>query len=496
MPILSASHISKRFPGVQALSDVTVDIQAGSCHALMGENGAGKSTLGKIFAGLYAPDEGAVVVDGTPVHFHGPQQAVAAGIAMVHQELLFAENLTVAENLCLGHLPSKGLWLDRKTMIEKSREWLAAIGSAIDPQQRLGELPVSKQQLVQIAAGIGQGARVLLFDEPTSSLAQAEVQTLMRLIRELKERGVTCVYVSHRLEEIFALCDTVTVLRDGRLVDTVPVNGLSHDDLVKMMIGRDLAESLGKHAGSPAGDEFLRVQNLTSPGKFRDVSFSVSCGEIVGLAGLVGAGRTEVTEAIFGLDPHVEGKVFVRGAEQRIDNPIRAMHLGIGLVPEDRKRHGLVLLMNSRENVSLPNLDAVSHLTWVDSPAERAMAQKYFDQMRVKAPSLDASSAGLSGGNQQKLVIAKWLAANSDLLIVDEPTRGVDVGAKAEIHGLIRGLAAQGKAVLVVSSEMPELLALSHRVLVMREGRLVGEMPGSQADQESLMRMMAGVATG
>ncbi len=494
MPILSASHISKRFPGVQALTDVSVSIEPGTCHALMGENGAGKSTLGKILAGLYEPDEGEILLDGKAVRFHGPLDAQAAGVAMVHQELLFAENLTVAENLCLGHLPHKGLWLDREAMNHKATEWLDAIGAKIDPTQVLGELPVSKQQLVQIAGGIGQGARVLIFDEPTSSLAQAETDKLLELIKDLKGRGVTCIYVSHRLEEIFAVCDNITVLRDGKLVDTVPIKGLSREELVKMMIGRELAESMNEQVHSTSSDEFLRVEHLTSPGKFRDITFSVKRGEIVGIAGLVGAGRTEITEALFGLDPEVKGKVFVRGQEVRVSDPIHAMQLGIGLVPEDRKRHGLVLSMNSRENVSLPTLDRVARLTWIDNAKERSVAQRFFDRMRVKAPSLDASSMGLSGGNQQKLVIAKWLAAESDLLMVDEPTRGVDVGAKAEIHSLIRGLAEEGKAVLVVSSDLPELLALATRVLVMREGTLVGELEGDQVGQENVMRLMAGVA--
>jgi ABC-type sugar transport system ATPase subunit len=493
LPILSASHISKRFPGVMALTDVSVDIEPGTCHALMGENGAGKSTLGKIFAGIYEPDEGQILLQGEPVKFRGPVDAQQAGVAIVHQELLFADNLTVAENLCLSHLPSKGLWIDRNAMNLKAAEWLAAIGAKIDPTQVLGELPVSKQQLVQIAGGIGQGARILIFDEPTSSLAQAETDKLLELIHELKTRGVTCVYVSHRLEEIFAVCDTVTVLRDGKLVETVPVPGLSRDALVKMMIGRELAESMTEHLHPTSTEEFLKVENLSSPGKFRDISFSVRKGEIVGLAGLVGAGRTEVAEAIFGLDPRASGKVFVGGREVGVKDPVHAMKLGIGLVPEDRKRHGLVLSMNSRENVSLPTLDRVAHLTWIDDSAERAVAQRFFDRMRVKAPSLDTPSIGLSGGNQQKLVIAKWLAANSDLLIVDEPTRGVDVGAKAEIHSLIRGLAEEGKAVLVVSSDLPEMLSLATRILVMREGAMVGELEGDQAGQENVMRLMAGV---
>lgn len=493
MAILSASSISKSFPGVQALTDVSVDVALASCHALMGENGAGKSTLGKILAGIYEPDSGHILIDGHEVRFRGPLEAQAAGVAMVHQELLFAENMTVAENLCLGHLPNRGLWLDRQAMNRRAEEWLAAIGANIDPRQILGELPVARQQLVQIAGGIGQGARVLIFDEPTSSLAQGETDRLLELIGELTRKGLTCIYVSHRLEEIFAVCDTVTVLRDGKVVDTAPVAGLSRDDLVKKMIGRELAQSMSEHLEAHASEEVLRVEHFSSPGKFRDVSFCVRKGEIVGLAGLVGAGRTEVVEAIFGLDPDADGRVYLRGEEVRIKDPVEAMRLRIGLVPEDRKRHGLVLTMNSRENVTLPVLDSLARLTWIDDAAERALANEYFDRMRVKAPSIDAPSAGLSGGNQQKLVIAKWLAAKSDLLIVDEPTRGVDVGAKAEIHSLIRGLAKEGKAVLVVSSDLPEMLALATRVLVMREGQLMGELTGAQIEQESAMRLMAGV---
>ncbi len=491
-PILAVSGLSKRFPGVQALSGVSLEIQAGSCHALMGENGAGKSTLGKILAGIYQPDEGNIQFEGHAVQFHGPQDAVSAGISMVHQELLFAENLTVAENLCLGDLPRKGMWLDRKEMVRRAEGWLSSIGSSIDPTQTLGELPISKQQLVQIAGGIGRGAKVLIFDEPTSSLSQAEAQKLLELIRELKAKGVTCIYVSHRLEEIFAICDRVTVLRDGQVVDTVDTNGLSRDSLVRMMIGRELAASMEAHEEIPVGEELLKVENLSSPGKFEPVSFSVHAGEIVGLAGLVGAGRTEIVEALFGLDSHVSGKVTVKGKPVALRGPIQAMHEGFGLIPEDRKHHGLVLSMTAKENVSLPVLDLVSSLGVIEPGKERSLAQKFFDQMRVKAPSIDASSAGLSGGNQQKLVLAKWLAADTDILLVDEPTRGVDVGAKAEIHGLIRDLAAQGKAVLLVSSDLPELLSLATRLIVMREGHLVGELPANPGE-ESVMRLMAGV---
>ena len=492
MAFLSVKSVSKRFPGVQALQGVSLDIDEGACHALMGENGAGKSTLGKILAGIYQPDEGEIQFEGKAIHFHGPQDAVAAGISMVHQELLFAENLTVAENLCLGELPRKGLWLDKKEMIRRASTWLESIGAAIDPNQILGELPISKQQLVQIAGGIGRGARVLIFDEPTSSLSQAEALKLLDLIRDLKRKGVTCIYVSHRLEEIFAICDKITVLRDGKVVDTVPVEGLSRDSLVRMMIGRELAASLEEHAKTDLGEELLRVENLTSPGKFAPLSFTLRAGEILGVAGLVGAGRTEIVEALFGLDRSVTGDVFIRGKKITIKNPIQAMHQGFGLIPEDRKHHGLVLSMTAKENVSLPVLDTVATAGVIQPSKERALAQKFFDRMRVKAPSIDASSAGLSGGNQQKLVLAKWLAADTDVLLVDEPTRGVDVGAKAEIHNLIRGLAAEGNGVLLVSSDLPELLSLATRIIVMREGNLVGELPANPTE-EAAMRLMAGV---
>ncbi len=492
MGFLSVRNLSKRFPGVQALAGVSVDIEQGSCHALMGENGAGKSTLGKILAGIYQPEEGEILFQDHVIHFQGPQDAVSVGISMVHQELLFAENMTVAENLCLGDMPRKGLWLDRKEMIRRATQWLESIGAAIDPQQILGELPISKQQLVQIAGGIGRGAKVLIFDEPTSSLSQAEALKLLDLIRDLKKKGLTCIYVSHRLEEIFAICDKVTVLRDGKLVDTVKIDGLSRDELVRMMIGRELAASLEEHATTKIGEELLRVENLASPGKFQPVSFTLHAGEILGLAGLVGAGRTEIVEALFGLDPDATGKMFVRGKQVSVRNPIEAMQRGFGLVPEDRKHHGLVLSMTAKENVSLPVLDKVATAGWIQNQRERSLAQVFFDRMRVKAPTIDSKSAGLSGGNQQKLVLAKWLAADTDVLLVDEPTRGVDVGAKAEIHNLIRGLANEGNGVLLVSSELPELLSLATRLIVMREGSMVGELPANPGE-ESVMRLMAGV---
>lgn len=490
-PIIKVENLSKRFPGVQALRNVSLEVRAGTCHALMGENGAGKSTLGKILAGLYAPEEGTIYVEGRPVHFRGPSDALAAGVAIVHQELLFCENLTVAENLALTDIPTKGMFVDREAMRVQAQAWLEAVKADINPESLVGELPVSRQQLVQIAGGVGRGAKVLIFDEPTSSLTRTETERLLELIIKLKESGVTCIIVSHRLEEVYAVSDYITVLRDGQLVGTESAKELKRDRLVAMMVGRELS---AEHDAPPKGidEAMMTVDGLTSPGKFQNISFTLKKGEILGIGGLVGAGRTELLEALFGLDPHVSGNVTIRNAQISLHDPIRALGHGLGLIPEDRKRHGLVLMMNARENITLPTLDRLSKAGFVNAKDEVSVSSKYFDRMRVKAPSLETTSLGLSGGNQQKLVLAKWLAAKSDVLLVDEPTRGVDVGAKAEIHALLRELAAEGRSVLVVSSDLPELLSLSSRILVMREGQFVGELPAG-ATEEHAMRLMAGV---
>jgi ABC-type sugar transport system ATPase subunit len=492
-------RIGKRFPGVQALSDVSLSIAAGACHALCGENGAGKSTLGKILAGIYAPDEGRLFVNGTEARFSGPRDALMAGVGMVHQELAFCENLTVAENLCLSQLPTRRGMLSRSAMEARAQSMLEAIGlgrageSSIDVRHRVGELTIAQQQMVQIAAAVGSGARIIVFDEPTSSLSQAEVQRLYELIDRLKAEGVTCIYVSHRMPELFRLCDAVTVLRDGRHVATRPMSGVTESELVRMMIGRHLTDYFPEHLhGEPSG-ELLRVEDLTVPGKVDGVSFSVQAGEIVGLAGLVGAGRSEVARAIFGLEPISRGSVYVNGKRVHIRNPRDAINLGIGLVPEDRKRQGLVLSESGVHNTSLPILPRLSRFTWMRRGEERQLAAEYFDKLRVRTPSIESVVAGLSGGNQQKVVLAKWLAAQSNILILDEPTRGVDVGAKAEIHALIDNLAAQGRGVILISSELPEVLQLSRRILTLRAGRIVGDVPRARATQEGLLRLMAGL---
>jgi len=486
--------ISKFFPGVQALSDVTLDVAAGSCHALCGENGAGKSTLGKILAGIYTPDSGRLFIHGREVHFGGPRDALAAGVGMVHQELAFCDNLSVAENLCLGALPSRRGLVAHDELERRASAMLAEIDATVDVRRRLGELTIAQQQVVQIAAAVGSGARIIVFDEPTSSLSHHEASRLFDLIGRLRQRGVTCIYVSHRMPEVFQLCDTVSVLRDGKHVDTRPTAEITEADVVRMMIGRPLAEYFPMHGSSALGDEVLRVDALTCAGKFENVSLALHAGEVVGLAGLQGAGRSEVACALFGLEHVQHGAIYVRGSPAHIGGANEAIRYGISLVPEDRKRQGLVLSETAMHNTSLPTLHRFSRLSWIFRAKERRETRELFDRLRVRTPSLDAVVAGLSGGNQQKVVLAKWLAARPSILILDEPTRGVDVGAKAEIHALIGELARNGTAILVISSELPEVLTLSDRILVLRQGRLVGELSRAEANQERLLRLMAGLA--
>ena len=493
-PIVTFDRVTKRFPGALALEDVSFDVAAGSCHALCGENGAGKSTLGKILAGLYRVDGGRVLVDGRAVDFTSPRDALAAGIGLVHQELAFCENLSVAENLCLGSLPGTGPFVSRREMFARAEAMLAATGADVDVRRTVRELTIGQQQMVLIAAAIGSGARIIVFDEPTSSLSQHEAVKLYELMARLRGRGVTAIYVSHRMDEIYRLCDTVTVLRDGRHVATRPLAEVDRPALVQMMIGRRLEEYFPAHVGASPGEELLRVEGLSSPAGFRDISFSLRAGEVLGFAGLVGAGRSEIAQALFGLDPDATGTIAVRGRTVRIGSPLDAMGHGLGLVPEDRKRQGLVLSMTAGSNTTLATLGSLSRLGFISHTAERAVARRFFERLRVRAPGPDTPSAGLSGGNQQKLVLAKWLAARCTILMLDEPTRGVDVGAKAEIHALIDELAAQGSGVILISSELPEVLNLSTRVLVLREGRITGELPREAASQDAVMRLMAGLA--
>ncbi len=492
-PAVRFSGITKRFPGVTALDDVSFDVAPGSCHAVCGENGAGKSTLGKILSGLIHPDAGSMSLDGNAVHFNSPRDALRAGVAMVHQELALCENMSVAENLCLGSLPARLTFVARDRMDARARDLLATVGAQTDVSRPMGSLTVAEQQRVQIAAAVGSGARVIVFDEPTSSLAEGEAVALYELIGRLTASGVTVLYVSHRMHEIFRLCDTVTVLRDGRHVATRSVASLDEGSIVQLMIGRKLDQYFPAHVGGQRAEELLRVEGLTHPGRFENVSFAVHAGEVVGLAGLVGAGRSEVAQAIFGLDPRADGTVYLAGRRVHIRSPRHAMALGVGFVPEDRKRQGLVLSMAARENTTLPTLSRLARHTWIQRRREREVTLEFFQRLGIRANLIDAGTSSLSGGNQQKLVLAKWLAADSRVLILDEPTRGVDVGAKAELHAWIDRLASNGVGILLISSELPELLNLSTRILVLRAGRITGEVPRDRADQDLLLRMMTGL---
>ena len=491
MPFLSVHNITKYFPGVRALDDVSVDFEKGTVHALMGENGAGKSTLGKIIAGIYTADQGTIRIEGEEVRPTDPLAAQKLGVAIVHQELAFCPNLSVAENLQLGSMPTRQGFVERHRLRERARELMHEIGVDMDVDTPVAQLTTGQEQMVQIAAAVGVNARIIIFDEPTSSLSVHESEQLFRLMRRLKAKGATLIYVSHRMEEIFQLADTVTVLRDGRHVATEAVANLSREKLIRQMVGRDVLAHRPNHLDLTPGEEILRVENLSSMGQFENVGFSVRRSEIVGMAGLVGAGRTAVAKAVFGLDKRATGKIFIKGKPMALGNVNRSMKHRIGYLPEDRKKEGLVLSMNISDNVSLPHIDTFSRFGFVDHGREIQEVERLTKRLRVKAPSIDSVTAGLSGGNQQKVAIAKWLARSCDLLIVDEPTRGVDVGAKAEIYQLLDEVTCQGLAVLMISSELPELLSLSRRIIVMREGFVTGELPYEQFSQESVLNLMA-----
>ena len=486
--------ITKSFVGVAALSDVSFGIKRGECHGLMGENGAGKSTLGKVLAGIHRPDAGQILLDGSPIQFKRPADALAAGIGMVHQELAFCADLSIAENLCMGVYPRRfGLLLDRREMRRRAEDLLSRIRVHLDVTRRMRELNTAQEQLVQIAAAVGTGAKVLVFDEPTSSLSEVDAQQLFKLIEQLRSAGSTIVYVSHRMPELFRLCDRISVLRDGRYVGTLDRGEATNDRIVKMMIGREVQQYFPNKTEHVASDVRLRVRDLHSPGKFSNISFDVKAGEIVGFAGLVGAGRSEVATAIFGLDPKATGDVQVDSRPLPTRDIQAAKRAGIGLLPEDRKRQGLVLSMSCLDNFTLAMLRRLCRCSFIRHRFSARLATDYFNRLSVKTPSIDAAVGTLSGGNQQKVAFAKWLARDCKILILDEPTRGVDVGAKATIHKLIDDLAGGGMAVMLISSELPEVINLSSRVLVMREGRLVAELSGAQADQETILKNMSAI---
>jgi ribose transport system ATP-binding protein len=490
-PLLGLRGITKAFPGVQALKGVDLDVGAGEVHAVVGENGAGKSTLMKIVAGVYAADAGAVLLDGQPTDVDSPRRALERGISMIHQELNLVPNLSVAENVFLGRAPTRGGLVDWRRLDADADALATRLGISLDVRARVEHLSVARQQMVEIAKALSLDARVIIMDEPTSALTDRETEALFGIIARLKAHGVAVVYISHRLDEIFRVADRVTVLRDGQLVGTLPISEASPTRLIGMMVGRELTTLFPKEPVE-IGEPVLEVRGLRRAGVLEDISFVLRRREILGLAGLVGAGRTELVRALFGADPLDAGEILIGGKRVRIRSPRDAIRLGIGFVTEDRKLQGLVLGMTVRENVSLASLRRIVRLgALLDLGRERRLAVDLVDRLGVRTPSVEQEVANLSGGNQQKLVVAKWLATGPRILILDEPTRGIDVGAKAEVHALMSRLAGEGVSILMISSELPEILGMSDRILVMRQGRISGEFSREQASQEAILACAA-----
>ena len=486
-PLMRVEGIGKSFPGVRALDDVGFDLHAGEVHALCGENGAGKSTLMKILAGNLPPDAGRILFRGAPLTLNSPLDAKKQGILLIHQEISLVPDLSVAENLLLGSLPVGRFGrVDHRALHTRAGEVLASAGIDIASTDIVGDLSIARQQMVEIARALAFNCAVVIFDEPTASLTDAEAESLFAGIERLRRAGVAIAYISHKMREIFRFSDRITVLRDGKARGTVITSEASEAEVTRLMIGRSLDQYFERAARRP-GDEVMRVEDFHVPGHVRGISFAIRAGEVLGLYGLVGAGRTELAEAIFGVRRRTSGTVRIDGELQIISSARDAIRLGLAMVPEDRKQHGLVLGMNNRHNASLAVLRRTSRLGLTDTHAEEALYAEYKDRLGIKAPRSSTRTGTLSGGNQQKIVLAKWLATRPRLLILDEPTRGIDVGAKAEIHGLISRLAEQGLALIVISSEMPEFMGLSHRILTMQQGELTGEFDGETVTEENLV---------
>ncbi len=489
------SNINKTFVTAKVLDNASFSLGDSEIHALMGENGAGKSTLMKILTGVYTsdPDSGEIRVDGQVVHYKHPTEAEKAGIVFIHQELNVVPDLTVEENMFLGkELHGAFGVVDKKSMRQMALETLHNLGVDIDPGEVLGRLSIGRQQMVEIAKALMVDAKVLIMDEPTAALTLAETDVLFTVIRALKAKGVSIVYISHRMEEIFALCDRITILRDGAYVGTKRISDTSMNDVVKMMIGREIGERFPKGNNVP-GAVALEVSHLNKAGLIHDVSFSVRAGEVLGVSGLMGAGRTEIMHTIFGSMKLDSGEIKINGKPVTIHNPLEAKRLGIGFVTEDRKSEGLMLDFSIRENIAIANLDHISGAFGVlDKKAERALAEKGAAEFKIRSTGVEQTTGGLSGGNQQKVVFAKWVAAGPKILILDEPTRGVDIGAKKEIYGIINRLTESGVAVIMVSSELPEILGMSDRILVIHEGKAAGILERDEATEESIMILATG----
>lgn len=486
--VLRIANLSKSFAGIHALRGVQLELRAGEVHALLGENGAGKSTLVKVITGVYPPDAGEIWLDDQPIRLADPRQATALGIAAIYQELSLFPDLDIAENIFVGRQPrdARGL-VDWGRMYREAEALLTSLDVHLNLKTRARFLSIAQQQMVEVARALSVNARILIMDEPTSALTLNEVEELFKIVRRLRANGTAILFISHRLEELFQIADRVTVLRDGAYIDTRPMAGITQAELIRMMVGRTIQDLFPKKQVE-LGEVVLRVNHLSRAGAFQDISFELHRGEILGMAGLVGAGRTDVSQALFGIAPADAGTIEIAGQTVQITNPRQAMQYGLALVPEDRQHHGLVLPMDITDNVTLPRLARFTRHGWLTRGSARVAAQQAAGQMEVKAASVWQQVRELSGGNQQKVVLAKWLSTKPRILILDEPTRGIDIGTKAAVHSLMSDLAAQGIAILMISSELPEVLGMSDRILVMREGRLTGCFARAEATQELIMQ--------
>ncbi|HHT64792.1 MAG: sugar ABC transporter ATP-binding protein [Caldicoprobacterales bacterium] len=478
--------ITKRFPGVLALDNIDFSVELGKVIALVGENGAGKSTLMKILSGILTKDQGEILIEGKQVEIDGPLTARNLGISIIYQELMDITNMNIAENIFIGREKRKGLFADKKEMHEQAKELLTRVALDIDPQTKVAKLSTAQRQMIEVAKALSVDAKVIIMDEPTSSLTETETEVLFQIIDRLKKENVAIVFISHRMNEITRISDEVAVMRDGQMVGRLNKDEIDEQRIISMMVGREINDIFAKEEAE-ISDIALEVKNLNTD-FLKDISFHVRKGEVLGFAGLVGAGRSEVMRAVFGIDKKESGEIFIHGKKVEIRNTVDALNHGIGFVPENRKEQGLVLGMSVRSNASLAALNKISKLNFIDKKKEVELADKYIKDFQIRTPSREQLVQNLSGGNQQKVVISKWMATKPDILILDEPTRGVDVGAKKEIHLLMSQLAKQGVAVIMISSELPEVIGMSDRIVVMHEGRIKGEITRDNASQESIMR--------
>ena len=487
--IVSMDHIHKSFPGVKALDDVSFHLRAGEVMALLGENGAGKSTLVKILSGVYHKDKGRLYVNGKEYDDLNPKLAREAGVAIIHQELNMCRHLTVAENMFLGREIKGKVALKNSEMEKEAKKYLDELGVDISPRQTVGELPVSKQQMIEIAKALSVNAKILIMDEPTSALTSREIEELFNIIRKLREQGHGIVYISHRLEELSHITDRVTIMRDGQFITEGKFTDFTMDEIIQNMVGREIKEKFPR-VECKKGNKIFEVKNLNAGRLVRDINFSLYEGEIVGFAGLMGAGRTETTRAIFGIDPKESGEIILDGKEIKINKPMDSIKAGVVLAPEDRKKDGLCTKLSVRQNLALPNLDIIcSKAGVVNSKKEDELCEKAVKDLTIKLPGVEVNADTLSGGNQQKVVVGKWLARNSRVVIFDEPTRGIDVGAKVEIYNLMNQLKQQNIAVMFVSSEMPEVMGIADRIIVMCDGRITGELNARETTQNEILKL-------